>query len=746
MSKKRMTCYFAMSCLMFMTVLVMAQDAVELPEEAQWPREIVTPNATVVLYQPQVERFEKNSIDMRLAASVKLAEAEEPVFGAVWLHARVETDREAQLVRFISLEAVRSRFPGATAQQEDAFADLLKQEMPKWELTESISQLQAGLDAAKRRDLASEELNHAPPKIIYRDAPAVLILIDGKPILEKIDGSALMAVVNTPFPMLYRPSDKTYYLMGDGGWYRSKSVTGDWQYDANPPSEVKSLRPDDTFDPEAPKIDGQASSIIVTTEPAELVCTEGAPQYVPLEGGDVLFVSNTESDILFEPMEGQHFLLISGRWYKSKDLAGTWRYVGCDDLPESFIHIPPESEKGEVLASVCGTPEACEAVMDAHIPQTSAIIRSEAKLKVEYDGEPEFDQIPGTSIKYAANSATPVIETEGRYYAVDNGVWFTASQPTGPWVVCDAVPDQVQDIPPSSPLYNIKYVYVYDSTPEVVYVGYTPGYVGTYVCGGTVVYGTGYYYHPWYRTYYYPRPVTWGFSVRYSSYYGWSFGVTYSSGPFTLCIGHGWGHYPYHGWWGPPWYRPPYYRPPYYRPPYYRPPYYRPPKPELYAKIQPRVDLYSQRPDRSARPSTGQLPSPERPTPTIRPAQGDRMNLQDNIYTDRDGNVYRSDDRGGWERREGNRWTPETPSTQPAQPSVRPTQPSIKPSQPSVKPSQPSTRPSQPSVRPSQPSWQQYQPQLQRDYQNRQRSNQRTLNYQRSRQGISHPAARAPRR
>jgi hypothetical protein len=47
---------------------------------------------------------------------------------------------------------------------------------------------------------------------------------------------------------------------------------------------------------------------------------------------------------------------------------------------------------------------------------------------------------------------------------------------------------------------------------------------------------------------------------------------------------------------------------------------------------------------------------------------------------------------------------------------------------------------------PSQPSWQQYQPQLQRDYQNRQRSNQRTLNYQRSRQGSSRPAPRAMRR
>jgi hypothetical protein len=44
-----------------------------------------------------------------------------------------------------------------------------------------------------------------------------------------------------------------------------------------------------------------------------------------------------------------------------------------------------------------------------------------------------------------------------------------------------------------------------------VYVGYTPAYYGSYVYGGCVVYGTGYYYHPWYGAYLLPAPVTYGF-------------------------------------------------------------------------------------------------------------------------------------------------------------------------------------------------------------------------------------------
>ena len=543
--------WLAIIAIAFMVLPPGAQAAADFSEDVQWPREIITPKATVVLYQPQVERFEADRLDVRMAASVTGAKAEEPVFGAVWVRARVETDREERLVNIIALEAVRSRFPGATPEQEDAFADLLKKEVPKWELTESLDHLLASLEAAERQNLASEKLKNDPPNIIYSETPAILIMLDGKPVLEKIEGSSLMAVVNTPFSMVYRPSEKTYYLKGDKEWYRSSSLTDDWQPDPNPPSDISALRPEDGLDPEAPTIDGRNSKIIVANEPAELIFTQGRPKYVPIEGGDVLFVSNTESDILLEPETGRHFLLISGRWYVSKALGGPWTYVAGDALPKSFADIPPESEKGEVLAGISGTTEAREAVLDAHIPQTAAIVRSEAKLEVEYDGKPKFKQIAGTSIKYAVNSPISVIEVEGRYYAVDNGVWFTASKSTGPWVVADSVPAQVQDIPPSAPVYNIKYVTVYNATPDVVYVGYTPGYVGTYIYGGTVVYGTGYYYRPWYGHYYYPRPVTWGFSVRYSPYYGWSFGLSYSRGPFTLSIGHGWGHYHrhhYQGW------------------------------------------------------------------------------------------------------------------------------------------------------------------------------------------------------
>ena len=83
------------------------------------------------------------------------------------------------------------------------------------------------------------------------------------------------------------------------------------------------------------------------------------------------------------------------------------------------------------------------------------------------------------------------------------------------------------------------------------------------------MYGTGWYYRPWYSTYYYPRPCTWGFSMSYNPWYGFSMGMNVSCGGpffnFNIHFGSsgyhpGYGGY-YGGWCGCNNYRPPYHPP-----------------------------------------------------------------------------------------------------------------------------------------------------------------------------------------
>jgi hypothetical protein len=174
-------------------------------------------------------------------------------------------------------------------------------------------------------------------------------------------------------------------------------------------------------------------------------------------------------------------------------------------------------------------------------------------MQVTYDGAPQFKPIEGTTLTYAKNTATPVIKVENAYYAVKDAVWFTSTQPTGPWTVTDNVPAVIYSIPSSSPLHYVTYVKVYSSDGNDVYVGYTPGYYGTVVNDGVVVYGTGYECDPWIGDYWYGCPETYGVAVSfgYDPWYGWGFGYYWGwwwaaawYGPWW---GYGWG---WGGYWG----------------------------------------------------------------------------------------------------------------------------------------------------------------------------------------------------
>jgi hypothetical protein len=257
-------------------------------------------------------------------------------------------------------------------------------------------------------------------------------------------------------------------------------------------------------------------------------------------------------------------------------------------------------------------------------------------------------------VENAVNTPSSVFKVSGQYYCCDEAVWYIAKSAQGPWSVCDDVPDEIYTIPPDNPHYNVKYVYVYESTPEVVYVGYYPGYMGSYVYGPTIVYGTGWYYRPWYGRWYYPRPYTWGFHVRWNPWTGWGVGVSFGRGPFRLTVGFG----GYSGWWGPA--RPmPY---PYrggvrhaYRAGY-RHGYYRGAQAGARAGTRPtpysaqnRRNIYN-RQSNAARNVQRAQPA-NRARPNVAPGQSN------NVYADRSGNVHRQNQNGQWQSRQNGQWS-----------------------------------------------------------------------------------------
>ena len=637
---------FAVLCL-----LGAAGDApAQTDETSGWPREIRAGTATVVMYQPQPETFEGNVLKARAAVSVARSAGAELEFGAVWVTARVETDRDTRTVNVVELTVDRVRFPEATEGQQQALADLLERQIPQWDLNISLDRLLTSIELEEER-IAAPDLRSIPPRIAFVSEPTILVNIDGEPRLQTAEGSTLMRVINTPFTIVFAPDTRTYFLhAGAGAWYTAADLGDNWTLAQEVPAEVAALAPPEppateTPDPDEPTAaePGPPPAIIVATEPTELIVTEGAPEYTPISGTDLLYLSNTESDVLLEIGAQRYYVVLSGRWYASDSLSGPWAHVPPNQLPTTFRNIPPGSEMGHLLISVPDTEAAHEALLDAQIPQTAPIKRNEVTLEVTYDGEPQFEAIEGTDMAYAANTSHSVVRVGGKYYACHEAVWFVADDPLGPWAVADAVADEIYTIPPSAPVYNVTYVHVYNATPEVVYVGYYPGYTHSYIYGGTIVYGTGYYYAPWYGTVYYPRPVTWGYHVRYNPWYGWSFGFSYSTGPFTFGVGRvGYGG----GYWGPMRYRG--YHAGYHRG--WHQGYQQGARAGYRAGVRAGAannNIYNRqqnRPRNAGRPATTNRPRPA--TPAARP---------NNVFADRNGNVHRRT-QDGWQTRSGNGW------------------------------------------------------------------------------------------
>ena len=530
----------------------------------EWPKTITTPDGDLIkVYQLQPESYANSTLQANAAISILSDGKDEPVFGMIWFNADAQTN--GQLVNIRSVTVNSLKLPNENDQDKLAsIQNAIADAMNGWNLSVPLSEINGSLQMSQEQTKLASSINNNPPKIMYASKPSLLVVIDGAPKFQNNSKWNVQTVVNTPF-IIIKNNNSQFYLYGGKHWYTASSVTGPYAITTNVPGNLENIQTDimqanKDNNVQQEQSDYAISNIIVSTEPAELLQSNGEPNFTSVQGTNLLYVKNSDNDIFMDVTGQQYYVLLSGRWYRSSALDGKWQYISADKLPGDFSRIPEGSPKDNVLASVAGTQAAQDAVMDAQVPQTAKVDRRNATADIQYDGNPRFDDIDGTDLSYAVNTPDYVIRWRGTYYAVDNGVWFQSYSPNGPWAVSAERPYAVSLIPPRYPVYSMKYVYIYDVTPDYIYMGYTPGYLNTFVYGPTVVYGTGYYYHPWYGTHYYARPYTWGFNMHYNPWTGWGFGFNYNFGWFNMGFGNygynPWGYYG--GWWGPSVYRPSY--------------------------------------------------------------------------------------------------------------------------------------------------------------------------------------------
>jgi hypothetical protein len=485
--------------------------------------------AKLIYYQPQIDEWKDyKELSGRIAFGLTPAGGKE-VMGVASLTATTPVDNDTRTAYLNDMKVTSVRFPTLDPQAAKPLEELFKKLVPQNGEPISVERLLAELDKRKiqARTITAD---NDPPKIFFSATPAILLVVDGKPVLAPIEKTDLQFVVNTNWNLFFDKDDKDYYLLVGSHWLTAKDVKGPWAVTQKLPKDMSKLPEGQNWEAvkkmvPPPPPSGTVPHIFFNDKPAELILVNGPAVYTKIPETRLFYVANTENDLFLDNETKDYYVLLSGRWFRAKALSGPWSFAS-DSLPEDFAKIPRNSPKADVLASVPGTTAAADAVMLAQIPVTAIVnkAQAEAQVKVAYDGDPQFKPIEGTSLKYATNTEDKVIKVGDLYYLVFQGVWFMSSQPTGPWKTADSVPKEIYNIPASSPVYNVTYVTQTSSSEDHDHVesSYTSGYLGMFAIGMTAGAVLG-----WGTGYYYPSYVYWGGGVPVYRAYPYAYGAGY---------------------------------------------------------------------------------------------------------------------------------------------------------------------------------------------------------------------------
>lgn len=508
-----------------------AAAAASAPASLPWPKTYDINGAHIIVYQPQLKSWRGfRTLIADTAVSITPKDGK-PVLGVISIEANTIANVSARTVVINDVKILSARFPSLDPAQDAVMQQKVHQFYPTMTLTISIDRMIASLEKVNA-PVPTVAASTQVPAIFYATSPAIVLLVDGKPVLAPIQGTTIEYVVNTNWDLFYDKSD--YYLLNSKTWLKSKELSGRWVVTTKIPSDMSKLPADqnwgDVLKAIPPASGGpSAPKVFFTDKPAELILFQGQPTYAKIPGTSLSYATNTQNNVFVHEPDKQIYVLLSGRWFRAASLEGPWSYAG-NDLPADFAKIPPGKTYSAVLVSVPGTQEASDAVMLSQVPTTAIVNRAaaEAKVKVAYAGDPDFKPIPDTTMAYAANTPEKVIHLGDLYYLCFQGVWFVSTTPNGPWKTAESVPQVIYTIPPSSPVYNVTYVTVSNPTPTTVESSYSAGYMGMFVIGmavgATLVYGTGYYYPPYVywgpHPIYYPYPYSYGCYAVYNPYTG----------------------------------------------------------------------------------------------------------------------------------------------------------------------------------------------------------------------------------
>jgi hypothetical protein len=191
--------------------------------------------------------------------------------------------------------------------------------------------------------------------------------------------------------------------------------------------------------------------IFYSSSPAILVIFMGEPQLKPVETNrtDLMFVLNSNWDVLYDTASQRYFLLNGESWLTAPDvLKGPWS--PAKDLPPSLYSLPANDNWADARRQLPGKPaKAAPAVFTTTEPAELIVTK----------GDPSYSPIPGTKLMRVTDTDSVLFLHSGdaKFYFLVAGRWFSASQLSGPWSAASRnLPADFRNIPDNDPAAFVK--------------------------------------------------------------------------------------------------------------------------------------------------------------------------------------------------------------------------------------------------------------------------------------------------
>ncbi len=197
------------------------------PEEGmRWPRVIEEGDTTFSIYQPQVDVFDDARLEARAAVEVETTvdDKTQKTYGVIWITADTFIDKENRLVELSNIQIARANFPTAGERTEQYLEVFRENTEPT--RTISLDRVEANLAVTQAGKKGSAvPLKNDPPTIYYRSSPAILVLIDGDPVMRPVEGvQGVERVINTKTLILQMGG--TFSMPIADRWLTGRSATG----------------------------------------------------------------------------------------------------------------------------------------------------------------------------------------------------------------------------------------------------------------------------------------------------------------------------------------------------------------------------------------------------------------------------------------------------------------------------------------------------------------------------------------